>query len=135
MDLALTHKTALVSGAHRGTGHVIASTLAEEGATVAFHAFTQPQADEVMAAITNPALNIVPVVGDLLTDDGTQQVMDQLAQQGLRIDILVNNYGTALRGKWDSLTTEQWLEAINVNVLSAVRLIQQIGRASCRERV
>ena len=27
-------------------------------------------------------------------------------------------------GKWDSLTTEQWLEAINVNVLSAVRLIQ-----------
>ena len=124
MDLALTHKTALVSGAHRGTGHVIASTLAEEGATVALHAFTQPQADEAMAAITNPALNIVPVVGDLLTADGTQQVMDQLAQQGLQADILVNNYGTALMGKWDSLTTEQWLAAINVNVLSAVRLIQ-----------
>ena len=72
MDLELTHKTALVSGAHRGTGHVIARTLAEEGATVALHAFTQPQADEAMAAITDPALNIVPVVGDLLTDDGAQ---------------------------------------------------------------
>ena len=124
MDLALTHKTALVSGAHRGTCHVIARTLAEEGATDALHAFTQPQADEAMAAITDPALNIVPVVGDLLTDDGAQQVMNQLAQQGLQIDILVNNYGTALMGKWDSLTTEQWLEATNVNVLSAVRLIQ-----------
>ncbi len=124
MDLALTDKTALVSGAHRGTGHVIATTLAEEGATVALHAFTQPQADEAMAGITDPALNIVPVVGDLLTDDGAQQVVDQLTQLGLKIDILVNNYGSALAGKWDSLSTEQWLEATNVNLLSAVRLIQ-----------
>ena len=30
MDLQLNHKTALVSGAHRGTGNVIATTLAEE---------------------------------------------------------------------------------------------------------
>ena len=124
MDLALTDKTALVSGAHRGTGHVIATTLAEEGATVALHAFTQQQADEAMAAITDPALNIVPVVGDLLTDEGAQQVMDQLPQHGLNIDILVNNYGSAMMGKWDTLTTEQWIEATNVNVLTAVRLIQ-----------
>lgn len=124
MDLQLRNKTALVSGAHRGTGNVIATTLADEGATVALHAFTQQQADEAMAAIKDPALNIVPVVGDLLTDVGARQAIDQLAQHGLQVDILVNNYGAALPGKWDSLTTEQWIEATNVNVLSAVRLIQ-----------
>ena len=124
MDLQLNNKTALVSGAHRGTGNVIATTLAAEGATVALHAFTPEQADAAMAAITDPNLNIIPVVGNILTDDGAQQVMDQLAQHGLGIDILVNNYGTAMMGKWDTLTTEQWIEASNVNLLSAVRLIQ-----------
>lgn len=124
MDLQLNNKTALVSGAHRGTGNVIATTLAQEGATVALHAFTQQQADTAMASITDSTLKIVPVVGDILTDAGAQQVMEQLAGLGLNIDILVNNYGTAMMGKWDSLTTEQWIEASNVNLLTAVRLIQ-----------
>ncbi|MEQ3724352.1 SDR family oxidoreductase [Alcanivorax sp.] len=124
MDLQIKNKTALVSGAHRGTGNVIATTLAQEGSTVALHAFTQQEADAAMAALTDPAFNIVPVVGDLLTDEGAQQVIDQLRNHGLSIDILVNNYGSALAGKWDSLSTEQWIEATNVNLLSAVRLIQ-----------
>lgn len=124
MDLQLDGKIALVSGASRGTGNVIATTLAEEGATVALHAFTQADADAAMAAITNTELKIIPVVGDLLTDEGARQVIDQLADQGLHVDILVNNYGSALMGKWDSLTIEQWIEASNVNLHSAVRLIQ-----------
>ena len=124
MDLHLANKVALVSGAHRGTGNVIATTLAQEGATVALHGFTQQEADAAMAAIADNNLNIVPVVGDILTDAGAQSVMDQLAQQSLQIDILVNNYGSALAGSWDSLSTEQWIEATNINLLSAVRLIQ-----------
>ncbi|TXS95271.1 SDR family oxidoreductase [Parahaliea maris] len=124
MDLQLRNKTALVSGAHRGTGNVIATTLAQEGATVALHAFTPQEADAAMAAIADPALSIVPVTGDLLTDEGAREVMDQLAQHGMKADILVNNYGAALMGKWGSLSTDQWIEATNVNVLSAVRLIQ-----------
>jgi len=124
MDLKLSDKTALVSGAHRGTGNVIATTLAAEGATVALHAFTQQDSDAAMEAIVDKELNIVPVVGDILTDEGAQQVMDQLRTHSLQIDILVNNYGSALGGKWDSLSTAQWIEAANVNVFSAVRLIQ-----------
>ncbi len=124
MDLQLCGKTALVSGAHRGTGHVIATTLADEGASVVLHAFTKQESAAAMQAIVNPKHNIFPVVGDILTDAGVQQVMDQLAQQGLQIDILVNNYGAALGGKWDSLSTEQWIDATNINLLSAVRLIQ-----------
>jgi len=124
MDLQLVNKTALVSGAHRGTGNVIATTLAQEGAAVALHAFTREESAAAMATLGDSKLNIIPVVGDLLTDAGVQQVMDQLAQLGLQVDILVNNYGAALSGRWDSLTTEQWIEATNVNLLSAVRLIQ-----------
>lgn len=124
MDLQLNNKTALVTGAHRGTGNVIATTLVEEGATVALHAFTQQESDTAMQALASTPLNIIPVIGDILTDEGAQQVMDQLDQHSLQVDILVNNYGSALAGKWNSLSTEQWVEATNVNLLSAVRLIQ-----------
>lgn len=129
MDLQLSDKTALVSGAHRGTGNVIATTLAEEGATVALHAFTEQESEAAMAAITSDSLPIVPVVGDILSDEGAKQVMDQLAGHNLQVDILVNNYGSALGGKWDSLSTEQWIEATNINLLSAVRLIQYCAPA------
>ena len=124
MDLQLSHKTALVSGAHRGTGNLMATTLAAEGATVALHAFTTQEADAAMAGLTENTGNIIPVVGDILTDEGAHQVMEQLVQQGLQIDILVNNYGSALGGRWDSLSTQQWIEATNINLLSAVRMIQ-----------
>lgn len=124
MDLQLTDKTALVSAAHRGTGNVIATTLAEEGAVVVLHAFTRAQSEAAMAALPDAKLNIVSVVGDLHTDEGAKQVMEQLAKRALKIDILVNNYGSALSGKWESLSTEHWLDAANINLLSAVRLIQ-----------
>ena len=54
MDLQLTDKTALVSGAHRGTGSEIARALAHEGARVLVHGFEAGQAthvvDEIRAA-------------------------------------------------------------------------------------
>jgi len=123
MDLQLTQKTALVTGAHRGTGLVIAETLAAEGARVILHAFQEDQAQQAMAAVDSE-LDIVPVIGNILTDEGAQQVADQLHSQGIVVDILINNYGSALFGKWGKLSVDQWIEAANVNLFSAIRLIQ-----------
>ena len=118
MDLKLDTKTALVTGAHRGTGQIIATRLAAEGATVWVHGFTQEQAQD--AAQTIPGAR--PVSGDLCTDEGAAQVLEQIADAPPQI--LVNNYGTADRGKWDTLNTDAWLDAYQKNVLSAQRLIR-----------
>jgi len=42
----------------------------------------------------------------------------------LSVDILVNNFGSADRHSWEDSTTEKWLELYQINVLSAVRMIQ-----------
>ena len=118
MDLKLDTKTALVTGAHRGTGQIIATRLAAEGATVWVHGFTQEQAQD--AAQTIPGAR--PVSGDICTDEGAAQVLEQIADAPPQI--LVNNYGTADRGKWDTLNTDAWLDAYQKNVLSAQRLIR-----------
>lgn len=118
MDLQLSGKTALVSGAHRGTGTVIAKQLAAEGATVWLHGFELEQAEATAADIPNARA----VGGDITTDAGAQQVLDVVATQPP--DILVNNYGTADRGTWNDADTNAWLDAYQKNVLSAQRLIR-----------
>ena len=51
MDLGLKNKTALVTGSHRGTGQIIAATMAKEGADVLVHGMTIEQAQASVAAI------------------------------------------------------------------------------------
>ena len=118
MDLGLAHRTALVSGSYRGTGSIIARRLAEEGARVLVHGLEAGQAE---AAVKSLGCG-TPVTGDITSDAGADAVA--AACSGERIDILVNNYGTADAGSWDETTSDGWVEAYQKNVLSAQRLIR-----------
>ena len=122
MNLHLGGKVALISGAHRGTGEIIARQLAEEGAYVLLHGFEQNSTQILAQNIKNAH----PVWGDLCTDDGVTQILQQALQQHSQIDILVNNYGTATPGKWQNFDSEQWLDMFQKNVLSAARLIAAV---------
>ena len=118
MELKLQGKCALVTGAHRGTGMLIAQHLAAEGVRVWQHGFTQDDAQAAAAATQNAR----PVHGDITTDAGAAATL--LAMQEDLPTILVNNYGTTVPGNWDTLDTDGWLEAYQKNLLSAQRMIQ-----------
>jgi 3-oxoacyl-[acyl-carrier protein] reductase len=119
MDLALHGRTALVSGSHRGTGAIIAAHLAAEGASVLVHGLEPGQAE---AAVRELGCG-TPVTGDITTDAGADAVW--AACSGRAVDILVNNYGAASQGNWTETSTDEWLEAYQINVLSAQRLVQR----------
>lgn len=112
MDLQLSGKTAFVSGSNRGTGAVIADALEAEGVLVIRHAMDDSAGNWIS--------------GDLSTNAGSDAVIKQVNAnlEGQSLDILVNNYGTAGFGRWDKLSSEQWIEIYQRNVLSAMRLIQ-----------
>jgi 3-oxoacyl-[acyl-carrier protein] reductase len=114
MDLGLENKTALVTGANRGTGQVIATLLAAEGASVITHANSPGN--------TEGNTEAADIIADLSTEPGCTQLLRQLADT--RIDILVNNYGSANRHSWKDTDTDKWLEMYQVNLLSAARLAQ-----------
>ncbi|MEH6550756.1 MAG: SDR family oxidoreductase [Pseudomonadales bacterium] len=122
MDLQLKDKTALISGSNRGTGKVIAQTLAKEGASVIFHSNEEGAAEA--CAAENPGS--YAIWGDLTTDAGATQALAQAKAVAGDIDILVNNYGTASAGRWTSSSSEDWLDMYQKNVLSAARLIQGV---------
>ncbi|RCX09176.1 SDR family NAD(P)-dependent oxidoreductase [Extensimonas vulgaris] len=119
MDLGLEGKVALVTGSERGTGSVIAQRLAEEGATVIAHGFAQDSAEPLRAQGVRHT-----VWGDLCSDAGAAQVAQQALAAAGRVDILVNNYGTASDARWSEAETAVWLDMYEKNVLAAVRLIR-----------
>ncbi len=120
MDLNLNGQVALVMGSHRGTGQIIAQRLAEEGACVIAHGLEKGSADHVVAdsAVSHA------VWGDILSDAGAEQVAAQALALTGKVDILINNYGSAAEKKWATASTDDWLHMYQINVLSAARMIR-----------
>jgi 3-oxoacyl-[acyl-carrier protein] reductase len=133
MELGLTGRVALVTGAHRGTGAGIATVLAAEGATVLVHGFSPGQADGVVAQITDAGHVAHAVSGDLLSDDGADEIVRRSLDAAGQVDILVNNYGVADGGEWFGDDSASWFEAYDRNVVSGIRMVQRLAPAM-RER-
>jgi 3-oxoacyl-[acyl-carrier protein] reductase len=116
MDLQLTGRTALVTGASVGIGRGIAKALAAEGVRVAISARRVEKLREVAAEIV-AAGGAEPVLieQDMYADDAARRLADA-ALAGLgRVDILVNNAGGSRSFKELHVSEEQWQEAITLN--------------------
>ncbi|MBB3047637.1 NAD(P)-dependent dehydrogenase (short-subunit alcohol dehydrogenase family) [Litorivivens lipolytica] len=116
MDLGISGKTALVTGSHRGTGEIIASTLKAEGVRVIRHGLKEED-------LAGEGLS---VWGDLATTEGCDRIAAQLHDMGARVQILVNNYGTASPGKWGKTPEADWLDMYQKNVMSVARLCELV---------
>ncbi len=123
MDLGLAGRTALVTGSWRGTGAGIARALAREGAHVLVHGLEPGQPDAVVGELVEQGLSASAVVGDITCDAGAERLVDAVESLGARVDVLVNNYGVAEAGDWQTTSTEEWVSIYQKNVLSGVRLV------------
>ena len=111
MDLGLSGKTALVTGASAGIGRGIALALAAEGVRLAVMARRREQL-EALAKETGAQLVIIEA--DFL-EEGAPQRIAESALQGLgAVDILVNNAGGSRAFKLDA-GEAQWEEAMTLN--------------------
>jgi NAD(P)-dependent dehydrogenase (short-subunit alcohol dehydrogenase family) len=119
MDLHLSGKSALVTGASKGIGLAVTRALLDEGVTVVAGA-RSVDGDLTKLAADAP---VHPVQADLSTPDGPSYLVDQTLSRLGGLDILVNNVG-AVRprpGGFASVTDDDWLTTLTINFLSAVR--------------
>jgi 3-oxoacyl-[acyl-carrier protein] reductase len=116
MDLQLTGRTALVTGASVGIGRGIALALAAEGVRVALSARRAEKLREVTAEIV-AAGGAEPVLieQDMYADDAARRIADAAVAGLGRVDILVNNAGGSRSFKDLHVSEEQWQEAITLN--------------------
>jgi len=126
MELGLARRTALVTGSHRGTGAGIARVLAEEGASVIVHGLEPGQAEPVAEEIRASGGRAVVTSGDVRSEEGARQAARGAIAAAGRVDVLINNYGTAEGRGWLDADDDDWLSMFHTNVLSGARLVRHL---------
>ena len=122
MDLGIKGRRALVCASSKGLGRACAIALAAEGVHVTLTA----RGAEALAATaayirqTYPDVEVTEVVGDITTPEGREQALKAAGQ----IDILVNNAGGPPPGDFRNWTRDDWLKAIDANMLTPIELIK-----------
>ena len=107
MDLGITGRTAVVTGASRGIGAATASMLEQEGA-------------RVLAVSRSEGIDV--------TDPGApERIVEALG--GSAPDILVNNAGTSFARSLDDLTDEDWTGQWELHVMASMRLMRAFAPA------
>jgi NAD(P)-dependent dehydrogenase (short-subunit alcohol dehydrogenase family) len=118
VDLALTDKVAVVTGASKGIGLAVTRALADEGALVVAGARTTDSLADLE--------RVSAVAVDLAAADGPAQLVGRALAEHGRIDVLVNNVG-AVRLRLDGFlgTSDDEFEwALRMNFFSALRAIR-----------
>ena len=131
MDLELTGKVAIVTGASRGVGKAIARELALEGVDVAICARSrdaiEASAKELAAATRR---RIIPIVCDTTNSESVRRLVDTTRAQLGRVDILVNNAATPgglVSGPLANADEAALLEDINTKVLGYLRCAKAVA--------
>ncbi|NCO86810.1 MAG: SDR family oxidoreductase [Rhodobacterales bacterium] len=121
MDLGIAGKRALVCGASKGLGQGCAAALAAEGVALVINA-RGATALEATAATLRAAhgVAVTTVAADVTTAEGRAQV---LAAAG-DIDILVTNAGGPPPGLWSDWSREDFIRALDANMLTPIALMQ-----------
>ncbi len=121
MDLGIKGKNALVCGASKGLGRACAVSLAREGCNVVIAARDREQLEKTAAEIRSATgAKVTAVAVDITTDEGRVAALAATGQ----VDILVTNAGGPPAGDFRQFTREDWLKAVNANMLTPIELIR-----------
>ncbi len=127
MNLGLTDKIAVVGASSKGLGKAIALGLAQEGAKVTICARNidtlETTAEEIRKQTGTEVLAIP-------TDVSESEQVDALITKAIShfggIDILVNNAGGPRAGRFDDLSSEDYLSAVHLNLMSTINLCRAV---------
>ena len=135
MKLDFTGRCAIVTGAGRGIGAVIARVLHDGGAHVAVADVDAASADAVAASLGERTLALRL---DVRRREDFEQARDRTLAAWGRIDIVVNNAGWAKRTPVDEISTEEFNDVVAVNmrsVFTSCQVFAPVLQAQGRGRI
>src|SRR5437899_9628722 len=113
----LTQKVALVTGGSRGIGAAIAKRLAADGASVAItYAKDSRAASDVVKAIELDGGKAIAIQADAADTEAVKGAVEKAVATFGRLDVLVNNAGTAIPKTFEEATLEEIDRVIDINV-------------------
>lgn len=123
MDLGIKGKRALVCASSKGLGMGCAQALAAAGVNLVMNA-RGAEALEATAAELRAAygVQITTVAADVATPEGQEAVIEAAGD----VDILVNNAGGPPPGMWQDWDREDFIKALDANMLAPIALIKAL---------
>lgn len=131
MDLNLSGRSALITGASRGIGFGVAEGLAAEGCNL--HLASRNAGDLEAARNKITAAHNVTVTCHAL-DLGVSKNAEKLGRECAAVDILINNAGAIPQGTLTALDEKVWRVSWDLKVFGYINLSRQIYRAMCERR-
>ena len=127
MDLQLAGKTAFVTGGSEGIGKGIARALAREGVDIAICARRREPLEAAAEEIARETgRRIVPIQADLTRDEDARNFIEEGHRALGRVDIMVNNAGSAPGGVLEHLSEADWAQALQLKFMGYVRCLRYV---------
>ncbi|NOX38725.1 MAG: glucose 1-dehydrogenase [Calditrichaeota bacterium] len=124
MDIRLTDKVALITGATSGIGEATARVFAACGARLALTGRNREKLQQLQRELHSDDNRVFILAGDIRDAAFRQQLIQQTVQQWGRLDILVNSAGIIDTGTIESTDLDQFDRLMDVNLRSVFHLMQ-----------
>ena len=124
MDFGIKGKTALVCASSKGLGVGCAAALAGEGVDLVINARSERPLEAAAQDLRDRfGVKVVAVAADITTEAGRAKVLEAT---GGSVDILVNNAGGPPPGMWSDWNRDDFVAALDANMLAPIALIQAL---------
>ncbi|MDF3919191.1 SDR family oxidoreductase [Salinicola salarius] len=122
MDFGINDRWAIVCAASQGLGKGCAIALAREGVNLVINSRRQETLDAVAEELRalDPAIEVRTVAGDI----GDPAIREAVLSAPPQVDILVNNNGGPPPGDFRDWERDDWIAALDANMLAPIALIQ-----------
>jgi 3-oxoacyl-[acyl-carrier protein] reductase len=124
MDLGLTGRACVVTGASRGIGLATARLLAGEGARVLLVARGEEALAEVARGLASDGHSAAALALDVTEPDAGERAVAAAEEHFGAVDVLVNNAGTSRVRSLEELTDEEWQAQWDLNVMASLRMMR-----------
>jgi 3-oxoacyl-[acyl-carrier protein] reductase len=135
-QMANEGQVALVTGARRGIGRVVALRLARDGMDLALNDIApgQQELEAVAGEVRARGRRALVVTGDITRPDQVEAMAKRAVEEMGRIDVLVNNAGVTRDALLIRMSDEQWQSVIDINLTGAFYCSRAIARVMLRQR-
>jgi NAD(P)-dependent dehydrogenase (short-subunit alcohol dehydrogenase family) len=124
VDLGLSGRACAITGASRGIGREAARLLCAEGAEVLLVARSEELLFEATAECDQAGGRAEALVLDVTEEQAGERILAAATEAFGRLDVLVNNAGTASRRPLDEVADDDWQAAWDLNVMAPLRAMR-----------
>ena len=130
-ETALKDKFAVITGAGRGLGKVMALTMARHGSDIALTARTYEEIERTANEITGIGKRALAIKADVTRSDDITKMVEKVNSEFGRIDVLVNNAAqnaSYVHHKFEDIPENEWIEMIQTNVTGVFLVSKIVGK-------